>query len=51
MDFIDEKIINLLRGGKPREFEQLLREAGLSHNTLRHHLDSLVDRGMIVARG
>jgi len=45
---IDEKIMNLLRNGEPREFEQLLREAGFSHNTLRLHIDSLVEGGIIM---
>jgi len=35
MDPIDEKIMNLLRDGKPKEFEQLLSKLGHSHNTLR----------------
>jgi len=48
MDPIDDGIISRLKDGKPREFEQLLREAGFSHNTLRLHLDSLAQRGMIV---
>jgi predicted ArsR family transcriptional regulator len=48
MDPIDEKIFNLLKDGKPREFKQLLSIIGHSHNTLRLHLDSLADRGLIV---
>ena len=48
MDPIDEKIINLLKDGKPKDLEHLLSKIGHSHNTLRLHLDSLVDRGMIV---
>jgi DNA-binding Lrp family transcriptional regulator len=47
MDPIDEKIINLLRDGRPREFEQLLRETGCSHNTMRLHLDSLAEKSLI----
>jgi len=48
MDPIDEKIMNLLRDDKPKEFEQLLSKLGHSHNTLRIHLDSLAERGTIV---
>ena len=48
MDPIDEKILNLLKDGKAREFKQLLSIIGHSHNTLRLHLDSLADRGSIV---
>ena len=47
MDPIDEKIISLLRDGKPKRFEELLSKIGHSHNTLRLHLDSLAERGMI----
>jgi len=43
MDPIYEKIMNLLRDGKPKEFEQLLSKLGHSHNTLRLHLDSLAE--------
>ena len=48
MDPFDEAILRLLRDGKPREFQQIFSEVKLSHNTLRLHLDSLADRGLIV---
>jgi predicted ArsR family transcriptional regulator len=40
----------ILRDSKPRTFQQILSEAGFSHNTLRRHLDGLVDRGLIARR-
>ena len=40
-------ILNHLREGKPKEFNQILAAVKLSHNTLRHHLDSLEDQKII----
>jgi predicted ArsR family transcriptional regulator len=48
MDFFDERILNVLKDGKPRVFNQILNDVGFSHNTLRLHLDFLVDQGFIV---
>lgn len=48
MDPIDDEILSLLRESRPREFEQLLLEAGFFHNTLRLHLDSLAEKSLIV---
>jgi predicted ArsR family transcriptional regulator len=48
MDFFDERILNVLKDGKPRVFNQILNAVGFSHNTLRLHLDFLVDQGFIV---
>ena len=47
MDPLDVAILNQLRDGKPKEFKQILTAVKLSHNTLRHHLDSLEDQNII----
>ena len=47
MDPLDVEILNHLRDGKPKEFKQILTAVKLSHNTLRHHLDSLEDQNII----
>ncbi len=47
MDPFDIDILNHLRDGKPKEFDKILAAVKLSHNTLRHHLDSLEDQGII----
>ena len=47
MDFYDKGIMTILRDGKPRSFQQILSEVGFSHNTLRQHLDKLVDQGLV----
>ena len=47
MDPLDVEILNHLRDGKPKEFKQILTAVKLSHNTLRHHLDSLEDQKII----
>ena len=44
---LDVEILNHLRDGKPKEFKQILATVKLSHNTLRHHLDSLEDQKII----
>jgi len=48
MDFFDERVLAALKDGKPRTFAALLGEVGFSHNTLQHHLDRLVARGLVV---
>jgi predicted ArsR family transcriptional regulator len=48
MDFFDERVLAALKDGKPRSFTMLLGEVGFSHNTLQHHLDRLVARGIVV---
>ena len=35
MDFYDKGTMAILKDGKPRTFQQILSEAGFSHNTLR----------------
>ena len=50
MGFYDRGILTSLRDEKPRTFQQLLSEAGFSHNTLRKHLNELVDQGLVARR-
>jgi len=47
MDSFDTTILNLLRDGKPRRFQEILSKVRFSHNTLRQHLDSLIDQRLI----
>jgi DNA-binding transcriptional ArsR family regulator len=48
MDSFDKRILSVLRDGRPRDFRQLLMDAGFSHNTLRTHLAILERQGFIV---
>ena len=48
MNPFDKRILSVLRGGKSRDVQQLPKEVGFSHNTLRLHLDSLEGQGFIV---
>jgi predicted transcriptional regulator len=48
MDSFDRRILSVLRDGRPRDFRQLLRDAGFSHNTLRTHVARLERQGFIV---
>ena len=48
MDPFDESILRTLRGREPMDFQQILDEVGFSHNTLRLHLNNLVERGLII---
>ena len=48
MDFFDECIFEVLKDGRPRNFRQILQKVDFSHNTLRLHLDRLVDQGLII---
>jgi len=48
MDLFDEDIAKVLRDGKPRSFKQLLQKVDFSHNTLKHHLERLIDQGLMV---
>ena len=47
MDFFDAVILNLLRDGEPREFHEILVAVKFSHNTLRQHLDSLLNQNLL----
>jgi len=46
-DFYDRGIHAILKDGKPQSFQQILSKARFSHNTLRQHLDKLVDQGLV----
>jgi len=48
MDLFDERVLAVLKDGKPRVFTQLLSEVGFSHNTLRLHLERLVAQSVVV---
>ena len=48
MDPFNTAILNLLRDDKPREFKQILAAVKFSHNTLRNHLNSLVDQSLVL---
>jgi len=48
MDVFDERILSVLKDGKPRFFTHLLSEVGFSHNTLKLHLDRLIAEGLVV---
>ena len=48
MDPFDEAILAALEDGKARIFTQLLDGTGISHNTLRLHLENLANQGLVV---
>ncbi len=48
MDLFDERILAMLKDGKPRGFTAILGEVGFSHNTLQQHLERLMAQGLIV---
>ena len=48
MDVFDERILSVLRDGKPRFFTQLLDEVRFSHNTLKLHIKMLLTAGLLV---
>ena len=50
MDFYDRGILTIMKDKKSRTFQQILSKAGFSHNTLRQHLDELVDKGLVERR-
>ena len=50
MDFYDRGVLAIMRDGKSRTFQQTLSEAGFPHNTLRQHLDDLVDQRLVERR-
>jgi len=43
MDVFDEAILAVLKDGRGRSFNQILEQVGFSHNTLRLHLEHLVE--------
>ena len=48
MDVFDERVLSVLKDGKPRLFIELLDQAGFSHNTLKLHLKRLLGEGVLV---
>ena len=48
VDFFDRSILAVLKDGEPKKFQQILYKVGFSHNTLRSHLDRLVEQGIMV---
>jgi predicted ArsR family transcriptional regulator len=48
MDFFDQRILAVLKDGKPRGFTAILKEVGFSHNTLQQHLRRLVEKGLVL---
>jgi DNA-binding Lrp family transcriptional regulator len=50
MDEFDEAILAALIDGKPHIFNQLLEKVDFSHNTLRLHLDKLVDQTIVTRK-
>jgi predicted ArsR family transcriptional regulator len=48
MDFFDERILTVLKDGKPIVFQALLNEVGFSHNTLQQHLERLTAKSLVV---
>ena len=50
MDPFDERILKIISDGKKRSFSELSSMVGFSHNTLRLHLESLLDRGLVLKK-
>jgi predicted transcriptional regulator len=48
MGFFDKCVLNVLRDGRCRDFNELLGEVYFSHNTLRLHLRCLLGQGLVV---
>jgi DNA-binding Lrp family transcriptional regulator len=48
MDLFDECILKVLGDCGKRSFSELSSIVGFSHNTLRLHLEGLVDRGLLL---
>ena len=46
----DRMILEVLSSGEARSFQEILSKAGFSHNTLRQHLDQLIDKGLVRRR-
>ena len=47
MDYIDRRIITVLMDREVKDFQQILSEVDFSHNTLRQHLEQLIDQGTV----
>ena len=48
MDSFDRLILTSLKDGSPRSFKEILSKGELSHNTLKHHLQRLVNEGQVL---
>lgn len=48
MDFFDRAILKSLNGHSSRNFKEILTETGVSHNTLKRHLNHMLARGLIL---
>jgi len=48
MDPFEAEIVRVLRDGKPRRFSQILGEVVFSRNTLRLHLEHLLEKGLVM---
>jgi len=47
MDSFDQLILDSLKDGSSRTFKEILAKGGLSHNTLKRHLQHLMDEGLV----
>ena len=50
MDLFDRRILEVLSSGEARSFQEILSKADFSHNTLRQHLDRLIEQGLVERR-
>ena len=48
MDLFDERILAMLKDGKPRDFNTIVSGVGFTHNTLQQHLQQLASRCLVV---
>jgi predicted ArsR family transcriptional regulator len=48
MDPYDEEILKALEDGNSSNFNKILDTVSFSHNTLRLHLNSMVEKGLII---
>ena len=47
MDHFDKEVLQALKDKDPRNFQEMLSEISFSHNTLREHLNKLIQQGII----
>jgi len=47
MDIFNRCILSVLRDGEAKYFKQILFEVDFSPNSLRQHLDKLMNKGMV----
>ena len=48
MGSFDQVVLDALKDGSRRSFEEILAKGGLSHNTLKHYLRCLMDQGLVL---